>query len=200
MRAPSVIAALYVDPRGCYIGLEGVDPWDEKRDARGYAGPHPVVAHPPCQRWCQMARANESRYGHRVGDDGGCFAAALAAVRTYGGVLEHPAYSLAWSAHGLARPPHAGGWVRADDVGGWTCHVEQCQYGHQARKATWLYSCRAALPELRWGRGKYTHQIGYQDQRGKALNLPTLGKRSASLTPLAFRDILIAMARSVRDS
>lgn len=28
----SRIAALYVDPRGCYAGLEGVDLWDEARD------------------------------------------------------------------------------------------------------------------------------------------------------------------------
>ena len=43
-----MIAALYVETGGAYFGLEGVDPWDE---ARRYAGPHPVVAHPPCQRW-----------------------------------------------------------------------------------------------------------------------------------------------------
>lgn len=190
------VAALYADPRGCYAGLPDVDLWDEARDARLYAGPWPAVAHPPCQRWCQMARVIEARYGHRVGDDGGCFAAALAAVRQWGGVLEHPAYSLAWPAFGLARPPVAGGWVRADDYG-WTCHVEQCRYGHRARKATWLYAAGCELPELRWGRGEYTHQIGYQDQRGKARNLPTLGKRLASQTPPEFRDVLLSMARTI---
>ena len=45
------IAALYVAAGGTYFGLEGVDPWDEKRDARAYPGPNPVVAHPPCKRW-----------------------------------------------------------------------------------------------------------------------------------------------------
>ena len=33
------IAALYVETDGCYFGLPGVDPWDEARDARLYAGP-----------------------------------------------------------------------------------------------------------------------------------------------------------------
>lgn len=46
-----MIAALFVETGGSYFGLAGVDPWDEPRDARLYAGPHPVVAHPPCQRW-----------------------------------------------------------------------------------------------------------------------------------------------------
>ena len=106
-----IIAALYVDPRGCYSGLEGVDLWDEKRDARLYAGPHPVVAHPPCSTWCQMAAVNQARYGHAIGSDGGCFAAALDSVRTWGGVLEHPAYSYAWPRFGLRRPHKPGGWL-----------------------------------------------------------------------------------------
>ena len=45
------IAALYVETDGAYYGLPDVEPWDEARDARQYAGPWPVVAHPPCQRW-----------------------------------------------------------------------------------------------------------------------------------------------------
>jgi hypothetical protein len=52
-----VIAALYVERGGPYFGIEGVDPWDEARDARTYAGPHPVVAHPPCERWGRYSKA-----------------------------------------------------------------------------------------------------------------------------------------------
>ncbi len=80
-----MIAALFVDPRGCYFDLEGVELWDEARDARLYAGPHPVVAHPPCSRWCRLAGLVEARWGHKRGDDGGCFASALANVRRVGG-------------------------------------------------------------------------------------------------------------------
>ena len=50
-REVAIIAALYVESGGSYYGLDGVDPWDETRDARQYAGPWPAVAHPPCQRW-----------------------------------------------------------------------------------------------------------------------------------------------------
>ena len=49
------VAALYVESDGPYAGLDGVDVWDEARDARTYAGPYPVVAHPPCARWSVAA-------------------------------------------------------------------------------------------------------------------------------------------------
>ena len=146
------IAALYVVTGGVYFGLPGVDPWDKERDARVYPGPHPVVAHPPCERWGRYWHGGPSaRVRMRRGDDGGCFAAALASVRRWGGVLEHPETSSAWRTHGLMPPPRSGGWVNADFCGGWTCCVEQGHYGHRARKATWLYACRVRLPSLTWG-------------------------------------------------
>lgn len=144
-----MVAALYVATNGPYAGVPDVELWDIHRDARRYAGPWPVVAHPPCDRWCQMAPVNQKRYGHRVGDDGGCFFWALTAVRRWGGVLEHPALSLAWPAYGLFKPPSGGGWV-LNACGGWTAHVEQRQYGHRARKATWLYAYGITPPSLRW--------------------------------------------------
>lgn len=76
-----MIAALFVEEGGAYYGLPDVDLWPESRDARSYHGPHPVVAHPPCSRWCRLAGLVEARWGHRRGEDGGCFAAALGAVR-----------------------------------------------------------------------------------------------------------------------
>jgi hypothetical protein len=146
-----LIAALYVSPRGPYAGLPGVEIWDESRDARLYAGPHPIVAHPPCERWGRYWHGGPSARVRRVkGDDGGCFAAALSAVRTWGGVLEHPAASSAWREFGLRCPPRAGGWVVADWEGGWTCCVDQGHYGHRAQKATWLYAVGVPLPILTW--------------------------------------------------
>lgn len=83
-----MVAALFVETGGCYFGLPNVDPWDEPRDARCYAGPYPVVAHPPCDRWHQLSAVNNKRWGYAINEDGGCFAAALAAIRRWGGVLE----------------------------------------------------------------------------------------------------------------
>lgn len=194
------IAALYVETNGCYFNLPGVDPWDEPRDARKYAGPYPVVAHPPCQRWGNMAFVNFKRWGgehNRPGNDGGCFSTALKSVRAFGGVLEHPAFSRAWAAYGLPRPVQ-GRWNSATD-GEYVCEVWQSEYGHKARKRTWLfYSGQRPPPEMRWGRTKEaTHQIGFHDQRGKDRNKPTISGKAASATPIEFRDILIAMAESV---
>lgn len=165
-----MIAALYVAPRGCYVGLTGVDAWPEARDARLYEGPWPVVAHPPCARWGSYYAGGPSAKVRRVrGDDGGCFAAALASVRRWGGVLEHPRDSSAWRAHGLNAPPRAGGWIAADWVGGWTCCVEQGHYGHRARKATWLYACGVGeLPDLVWGPSARTAV----DDRGPGAGVP----------------------------
>ena len=194
-----MIAALFVQRSGVYWDMPDVDPWDEARDARLYAGPHPVVAHPPCSRWCRLAGLVEARWGHKRGEDGGCFASALRSVRTWGGVLEHPAYSDAWCAFDLPRPPRHGGWVRGL-CGGWSAHVEQGRYGHVAKKATWLYAFGVELPSLQWGHNA--------DQKSQALvswcenhvssgeRRPRVGKKQASRTPPAFRDVLLGMARS----
>ncbi|MBA4220140.1 MAG: hypothetical protein C0458_05350 [Methylobacterium sp.] len=201
-----MIAALFVETDGAYYGLPDVDPWDEARDARLYAGPWPVVAHPPCQRWGRYWHGAPNKpHQYQLGDDAGCFEAALAAVRRWGGVLEHPAHSKAWAAFDLAEPPKAGGWVAADFQEGWTAHVEQGHYGHLSRKATWLYASRVELPSLRWGAGEQRiHPValakhGYAKARRIGMMAMVGGKdktRIRNATPEPFRDILISMARS----
>ena len=195
-----MISALYVLPHGPYFGLPDVDPWDEQRDARLYAGPWPVVAHPPCARWCRLAGLVESRWGHKRGEDDGCFAAALAAVRRWGGVLEHPAYSDAWAAFDLNRPPTGGGWVNADMEGGWTCYIEQGRYGHPAKKATWLYANGCELPSLMWGcipDGESDALVSWCSNHVKSgERRQRVSKDAASRSPESFRDLLLDMARS----
>jgi hypothetical protein len=190
-----MVAALYVAKGGCYYGLPDVDPWDEERDARLYAGPHPVVAHPPCNRWSQLARICEVRYGYKIGEDGGCFASALASVRSHCGVLEHPAETMAWPAHGLLAPNRSGGWQRGLD-GGWTCQVSQVVYGHAAAKKTWLYYYgRSAPPSLNWRqpRGEFVVTTCSGETRRGVREMP---KRDRNVTPPAFRDLLLSIARS----
>lgn len=197
------VAALFVDAKGCYMQLDDVDPWPEHRDARLYEGPHPVVAHPPCSRWCRLAGLVEARWGHKKGDDGGCFESALASVRRWGGVLEHPAYSDAWRAFDLQRPARHGGW-KENPCGGFTAHVEQGRYGHPAKKATWLYVYgvpREKLPELRWGSLPVGQSKALVSRCGNHVSSgetrPRVGKRAAAATPPEFREVLLSLARSV---
>ena len=192
-----MVAALFVETNGCYFNLPGVDPWDIERDARKYSGPHPVVAHPPCQLWGRFAHVNYARWGgvhNHPGNDGGCFASALASVREWGGVLEHPAFSDAWSAYSLTEPTRIG-WHRCAESE-WTCEVWQSAYGHKANKRTWLYYVGQRPPELLWNRPTGTHQIGFHDQRGRERNKPTISGKAASATPTAFRDALLSLASS----
>ena len=181
-----LIAALYVQTNGCYFGLEGVDPWDEARDARLYDGPWPVVAHPPCERWSIMGICR----GYYDGKDGGCFESALANVRRCGGILEHPAHTLAWRTFGLPVPSGVG-WVRSMFSSGWACEVDQRHYGHRVRKPTWLfYVGDDPPPVMIWGRGAASSQ-----------SVRSMGRRSdgtsrSNGTPIQFRDLLISIAET----
>ncbi len=186
-----MVAALFVDPQGPYPKL-GLDCWDEARDARRFFGPGPVIAHPPCQLWGNFAAINFARWGgehNRPGNDGGCFAHALACVREFGGVLEHPANSRAWPTFSLPKPNLNGGWTGGPRE--WVCEVWQSAYGHKAQKRTWLFYCGPRPPEANWAQSPGTHQIGYFDIRK-----PVLSKAEASRTPLAFADFLVKLAHA----
>ena len=201
------VAALFVETGGPYFGLAGVFPWDRARDARKYGGPWPVVAHPPCERWGRYWGGGPSAKVRRIkGADDGCFEAALAAVRRWGGVLEHPEASHAWVAFGLNTPPRAGGWIPADFCGGWTCCVEQGHYGHRARKATWLYANVVDPPELIWGpsRGERLDEGFHSKEERQRLRAAgqkprkRLSTKEKVYTPIPFRDMLLSIARNVR--
>lgn len=178
------MAALFVDAKGVYSGLEGVDVWGEDRDARLYAGPFPVVAHPPCARWSRLASIHQHRWP--IGADDGCFKAALRAVETWGGVLEHPAGSYAWAHFGLPRPGR-GYWFQSFTARGWVTEVSQVAYGHPAQKRTWLYYVGAEPFDLDWSEPPATKKVENQNTRSGA----------AARTPPAFRDVLLELAGTV---
>lgn len=196
------VQALFVDPKGPYPGLLGVDNcWDVDRDARYYDGAEPVVCHPPCQLWVNLAAVNWKRYQRERpawypgGSDRGCFSSALLDVFRCGGVLEHPASTHAWAEFGIPAPPSSG-WGYCASLRLWVCEVWQSAYGHAARKRTWLVYHGAWEPfELNWSREPGTHQVGWFDRKK-----PTLGKRAASETPVEFAKVLIALAEHSRKS
>jgi hypothetical protein len=205
--AGAVIAALYVQRGGCYWDLPDVDPWDEARDARKYAGPWPVVAHPPCQRWGRYWHGSTRKpHQYELGADDGCFDAAISAVRQYGGVIEHPAHSHAWKRFGLPKPSKDGGWWEGCE--GFSCHVEQGHYGHLSRKVTWLYYVGGSRPpqlSIIWGPSPQrlpayaVERYGYEKARRIGVMAAIGGKNKTEIrnaTPLSFRDLLISIAQT----
>ncbi|MEM6750747.1 MAG: hypothetical protein AAF612_09780 [Planctomycetota bacterium] len=72
--------------------------------------------------------------GRGHGQDQGCGAAATAAVRRWGGVLEHPKDSHLWDWMCIPKPGDD-----PDYWGGYTVRIDQIAYGHCCIKPTWLY-------------------------------------------------------------
>jgi hypothetical protein len=192
----SDVAALYVDPGGPYPKL--VEHWyDEARDARTYAGPWPVVAHPPCGPWGRLRRFCTRQ-------DASLGVAAVAQVQRHGGVLEHPYGSLLWEECGLPNERTAA----YDKHGGFTIVVEQVAWGHVAQKLTWLYVVgrrasdvvEAVLPwtnSSTYGvRKEPTHVVS--STRRKAGGLPEMRKSQRHITPVAFAEWLIQLASRAR--
>lgn len=194
----TAVAALYVDPRGPYPALLGPELcWDEERDARRYDGPHPVVAHPPCGPWGRL------RHLYR-GSEHDCALRAVEQVRRWGGVLEHPAGSLLWQECFHDRwdnCPLPEPWQY--DPFGYTIQIDQVEWGHVARKRTWLYVVGIPAVEIqRWvdarpfpGR-EPTHWVsGGGAGRGRVPpGIKVCSAQQRRRTPPAFAGALITLA------
>jgi len=198
-----LVAALYIDPRGPYPkmaygpeelfladGLVSafdplhVDCWDESRDARKYAGPHPVVAHPPCGPWGRLKFLCNKQ-------DPACGLRAVEQVRAFGGVLEHPQHSSLWHACGLPRPGEL-----PDAFGGYTVEMRQVWWGHCCEKLTWLYLVgvpREALEAPPFPDAVATHRVT-NASRGRT-ELPRCSAFAARATPPLFAEYLVRLAR-----
>lgn len=187
------VAALYVARNGPYFGLLGVDQcWDVERDATTYRGPWPIVAHPACGPWGKL------RHLYRGGEGGPELAIkAVDQVRQWGGVLEHPAHSRLWLHCGLPKPGEP-----ADEHGGYTVAINQCDWGHTCRKPTWLYCVRVDREVAEWQPPKRepTHWIGGgrgpdNKCRGKVPpGIKVASGRMRKVTPTDLADYLIFLA------
>jgi hypothetical protein len=111
----------------------------------------------------------------------------------WGGVLEHPANSVAWRTFDL-RKPKRGEWLRSP-CGGWVTDVAQSAYGHRAVKRTWLYYFGASEPpSMEWGEGTPTATVSFLPNT--KVQRPRLSKREAKATPVLFAEALLEIARA----
>lgn len=179
------IAALFVIKNGVYSELN-LDCWDIERDARQYRGPRKVICHPPCKRWGKYWWGGANPYLRKKqhkGDDAGCFYHSIWCVRTFGGIIEHPKGSHAWDWFGLEKPKQGKGWTNSDKYGGKSCCVEQGNYGHLARKPTWLYAVNITWLELNWQPAINKIPFEYTP------------KKLREITPLEFAKLLIKIVK-----
>lgn len=169
-----MIAALYVDKNGPYPALPDVDCWDVTRDARTYAGPHAVVAHPPCGPWGRLRHLYK-------GAEHDCAPRAVEQVRAY------------------------------DACGGLTVEVDQCAWGHVARKATWLYVVGVPLEHVtsgirtggtptHWASGSRVNPDRPSSRRGKPVppGIKVCSAQQRRRTPPTFAAWLVSIAGMVR--
>lgn len=195
-----MIQALYIDARGPYPALLGAaNCWDASRDARGYAGPDPVIAHPPCGPWSSRGAVS----ANYEGSEHDCAPRAIDQVRRFGGVLEHPAHSLLWKRLGLPKPG-----APSDRWRGFTVEVTQVEWGHVARKPTWLYvvgvspkTVERLIAERPFPGREPTHWLsGFREhsrrkQTGAAVppGIKVCSAQQRRRTPIAFAEFLIAL-------
>ena len=147
----STVAVLFARADSTYKTMPQCDVWDADRDARKWPGGVPVVAHPPCRAWGTLRHMAKPRP-----DEKELALFAIAQVRKFGGVLEHPARSTLWPVGGLPAPGQVDAW------GGWTLPIYQSDWGHRAEKATLLYvvGCASSdVPPLPLVLGEATHVI-----------------------------------------
>ena len=181
------VAALYVDAAGPYAGLAGVDCWPLKRDARRYAGPWPIVAHPPCGPW--------GSYAHKSHEDPELALRAVEQVQRYGGVLEHPAKSRLWKSCDLPQP----GATAKRQGNAYTVEIRQVDFGHRASKPTWLYIVGGGiLPPMPLPVPDPAPPRPYKSGRQPRGVLETLSKRQRKLTPPRLADWLVRVAQTCR--
>lgn len=192
------VAVLFARADSCYKTIPCCDVWDAERDARKWAGGAPVVAHPPCRAWGQLRHLANPRP-----DEKELAVWAVAQVRKFGGVLEHPKKSTLWPVVGLPQPG------QRDEFGGWTLPIFQSWWGHKAEKATFLYivGCEPAdVPDIPLILGEAQYVCGASGRRrnggrlhkGDAGWRPEITKAEREHTPPALAAWLVQLADRCR--
>lgn len=178
------VGVLFARADSNYKSLAGVDVFDAERDARTYDGPWPVVAHPPCRALGRLRTFAAPR-----ADERNLARLAVALVRRFGGVLEHPAGSLLWHDQKLPRPG------ATDMFGGWTLAAPQKWWGHKAEKASWFYivGCAPAdIPVMPYVMGDAQYVV---QTRKKTDHRPHITKSEREHTPPQLAEWLVELAR-----
>lgn len=178
-----MVAVLFARKDSIYKALPGCDVYDLERNALTFPGGLPVIAHPPCRSWGRLRAFSK---GDRKEKQLAIW--AIRQVRKYGGVLEHPETSLLWR---LLNLPLGS---RRDRWGGFTLSVDQCWFGHKARKRTWLYIVGVEpgnIPAYCPNFEPVSFRVASSQRK---FQRPEISKAEREATPPAFARFLIEIA------
>lgn len=184
------VAVLFARKDSIYKTLPGCDVWDIDRDARNWPGGSPVVAHPPCRAWASLKTKAKPEPGEKH-----LALLAIALVRQYGGVLEHPWQSDLRTQRDMPAVGERDAW------GGWILPIRQHWFGHRAIKRTMLYivGCDPrGIPPMPMVLGEATHTVGLWSGRDRATCKPGISKNEFDQTPRALAEWLVELARRCR--
>lgn len=183
----NMVSVLFARQDSIYKTL-GVDVWDIERDARKYSGLGPVICHPPCRAWGQLAQFAKPRP-----DEKELAIFSINKIRNIGGVLEHPRGSKLWKHLSLPM----GGEV--DKFGGFSIVIDQFVFGHKARKRSLIYICgcdKKELPPIPLRFDACMYYVGFPKSfKGKSKNgMKEISKKEREATPIDFAKWLIEVA------
>lgn len=184
-----MVSVLYVRKDSVYKDLD-VDCWDMVRDARKWPGGNPVVAHPPCRAWGQLAHFANPRP-----DEKDLAIHAIEMIRKHGGVLEHPRASKLWKHLSLPMPGKG-----YDEYGGFSLCVNQSWWGHKAEKNTLLYIVgikQKDIPSMpiKLDAVEYVVSTAKRNKHGRRdQSKKEITKKEREQTPLLFAKWLIELA------
>lgn len=187
------VAILFARKDSIYKALPGCDVYDIDRNAMTFPGGLPIVAHPPCRAWGRLRHFAKPRPGEKE-----LALWAIDQIRTWGGVLEHPATSTLWHEKNLPLG------ADRDEWGGFTLSVDQFWWGHKARKRTWLYVCGVApseIPAMPIRLDAVTHVVNLfskvRKQKGR-YHRPEITKAEREATPPDLARWLVELAKNCK--
>jgi hypothetical protein len=179
------VAVLFARRDSVYKTMPGLEVYDLERDALTFPGGMPVVAHPPCRLWASLRTKSKA-----PAQEKDLARWAMAQVRQWGGVLEHPWLSTLWDECGLR--------AAGKDEHGYLYPVDLHSFGFQAKKKTGIYVVGVApymLPPTPLRLGEATHTIGLWSGRDKKNCRPSIAKSMFDSTPPLMAEWLVEVAR-----
>lgn len=183
-----MIPVLFTHENSNYNKIKIFDCYDINRDALSFNDRIPLIAHPPCRLFSRLRKFSTAPLSEKK-----LAFFALAKVRQFGGILEHPRSSTLWKNGNF----NLNGSV--DSYGGFLRSVDLSWFGFPARKKTMLYFCGITpgqLPSFPMSFNAITHVISSSGNSGKK----ELSKNMRSSTPFPMIEFFIEVMNIINEN